>query len=235
MATGDKSDLLASLANNVTDNAAGENTPSRHRTYASQIITYCLNLAETVKQTVAGAIDFSEQVEFKKNPTYLGNPIYTGVPVAYCNFEMDTELQLTIASQIVTGWAPKSTPTGISTDGTVITLGYDGIYWLDIERIYKNTEANPAAIISVTIDVQYDDNSGAGFVSSFQRTMPISSATANNEPAILSFSTPSVFPAIAGTKLRVRFSAVDGVAEPTDTYLVLTRINANLIQNLPAV
>lgn len=77
MATGDKTDLLSSLANNITDNNNKENTPARHRTYASKVITYCLNLVEATKQIVLGPIDFSEQVEFTKPPTHLGSPLVT--------------------------------------------------------------------------------------------------------------------------------------------------------------
>lgn len=234
MATGDKADLLASLANNITDNQNKENTPARHRTYASQIITYCLNLVEAAKQTVLGPIDFNEQVNFTKNPKFLGNDIYQFTPTAYCDysFNPDPYLMLTTTPQVVAPWVANVAPVGISVDGAgVFTLGLDGVYAIDIDRIYINTDNNPSLIVNVTINIEADF--GAGFVSIFTRTLPLSSATAGDEPSIMSFTSTAKRELSAGTKMRVSYSAEDNGADPNETFLLSSSVTANLIHNLP--
>ena len=238
MATGDKSDLLASLANNITDNQNKENTPARHRTYASKIITYCLNLVEATKQIVQGAIDFTSQVEFTTRPTHLGADLVTVndleiAPIAYCDYTNQPNLTLTTTEQLVTGWTEEVASVGISESNGVFTALLDGVYNVTLERIYENDDSNPSLVVNVTIRVYADDQQGGGPIIVFDRTAPLSSATAGDEPAILGFTTPANRPIIAGTEFTVYVSGEDNGGNPTDTRLIRAKVVANLIHKLP--
>ena len=233
MATGDINDLLNTIAIKLPDNDTGEISPADVRTVDSAIVTYNLNKAESNPQEVEGPVDF------KTRPTHLGADILTVddleiVPVSYCDysFEPSPYLKLTPTPQIITQWDADITPVGISVDaGGVFTIGFDGVYAIDISRTYINTDSNPTLIVNVTINIEADF--GAGFSSIFTRTLPLSSATANDEPAILSFTSTAKRELPAGTKIRVSYSAEDDGLEPNETFLLSSGVDANLIHNLP--
>ena len=164
----------------------------------------------------------------------LLNSNFAIIPVtAYCDYSTAPNLLLTTTPTILTGWAEETSPVGISEALGEITIASEGIYNVIIERSYLNTDNNPSDLVTVTIAVESDDQQGGGWVTIFSREVPIPSATGNDEPATLAFTTPANRPITAGTKFRVMVSAQDDGANPQETYLSRSKIVANLIHPLP--
>lgn len=219
----DKNDLISLTQTNFPDNTSGAIMPTNSRSNAEQIITANANLEELTPQEFKGPIAFDEI------PTYQGNPLY--VESAYCDYSLAPNLTLTATPQLLTGWFAEIAPNGISESLGVFTIASDGIYNVTLERIYENDDNNPADQVFVTIQVFANDGTGAALI--FDRTAPIPSATAGDEPAILSFTTPANRPITAGTTFEIYVSAVDGAASPEDTRLINAKVVANLIHVLP--
>ena len=153
--------------------------------------------------------------------------------VAYCDYTDETALTLTNDLQVVTVWSANTIPVGITESNGEFTFEYEGVYSIFLERIYENFDQNPSDQVNVTIEMQTDDQQGSGFVSIFNRTAPISSATSAKEPAILPFGTALIKAATAGTVFRVLVSAEDDGSAPQDTQLIRMKLTANLIHPLP--
>lgn len=156
-------------------------------------------------------------------------------PEAWSDHSTNPNLVLTNTPQLVTGWVEELTPVGITESGGTFTANVRGIYNIMLERIYMNADTNPALLVNLTIRVDADDQQGGGFLPIFERTAPIMSATANNEPAVLSFMTPSNREILAGTQFRVYVSAEDGGGNPQEATLVRAKIVTNLIHTLPVI
>lgn len=233
MATGDKADLLAKLSENITDNGNNENTASRHRSYASKIITYCANLVEATKQVFLGEIGFNEQVTFSKNPTYLGNPIYQEALVkAHCDYSTTTEVNLTVAEQKVTDWGVTGNllPVGVTVSDGTFTVTESAIFNTGIERTYLNYDRDPTVPVIVSLRVVATYNGTTAEI--MNRTLPISASTAINEPGSLTPFSRQNLQIPAGTTFEVFVSANEGGADPEDVRLVRMGISANSIYNL---
>lgn len=152
---------------------------------------------------------------------------------AYCDFDYSPVggLLLTTTPVVITEWTELVPPIGISQATGNITVDFDGVYNISLERIYKNDDQNPLDIVTVSIAIEAD--TGSGFEPFFSRTAPISAATSNNEPAILSFTTPANRSVTAGTMFRILVSGQDGGGNPQECYLARAKVTANLIHNLP--
>ena len=135
----------------------------------------------------------------------------------YFDYSSIVGLQLTTTPTVLTGWGTGLTPVGVIESGGEFTVTQGGLWKIDIERIYRNEDSNPALLVNVRIIIEADDQQGGGYVEIVNRVSPISSATANDEPAILTFTSPAILPVIAGTKFRIKFSGEDNGANPTNT------------------
>ena len=142
---------------------------------------------------------------------------------AYSCYEMTTPLQLTTTKTLITGFTEVVTPKNISYDSGIFTIAVGGTYKFELERIYTNTDTNPADIVEVTFTIE------GGGATVFSRTYALSAATSNNEPAILSFTTPNIASVTTGDEIKMYVSATDGGVDPELTYLSLARVTSHKI------
>lgn len=154
-------------------------------------------------------------------------------PTGYCDFSVNPTLTLTTTPTVVTGWVENEVApaVGISESGGEFTVTTDGIWRSSLERVYENGDNNPALLVTVTIAIEED--TGGGYVELWTRTAPLMSATANDEPAILSFTTPSNRVVLAGTKLRILVSGQDGGGNPADARFLSAKFVANIMSKTP--
>lgn len=154
-------------------------------------------------------------------------------PTGYCDFSVNPTLTLTTTPTVVTGWVENEVApaVGISESGGEFTVTTDGIWRSSLERVYENGDNNPALLVTVTIAIEED--TGGGYVELWTRTAPLMSATANDEPAILSFTTPSNRVVLAGTKLRILVSGQDGGGNPADARFIRAKFVANIMSKTP--
>lgn len=230
---GGKNALLIQIATLFADNANGDISPSDLRTGLSAMVSADLNLEELTTQEILGAINFTGGITKNNLDVATVDMVPENIPSAYCDYSVAPNLTLTTAEQLLTGWTAETVAVGISELNGIITADVDGVYNITLERIYENDDNNPALKVNVSIVVYADDQQGGGPIIAFQRTAPISSATAGDEPAILAFSTPANRPVTAGTEFSVYVSAEDNGANPQDTRLIRAKVVANLIHNLP--
>lgn len=147
-----------------------------------------------------------------------------------CDYGITAPILLTFTPQLITGLVPGVTPVGISESAGRITVSEGGKFEVLLERIYENKDNNPADKVFVYIVI----NKNSDPTPVFERTAPISSATANDEPAILPFTTPALVDITAGDYFEISVAAIDGGATPQDTSLIRLNIVVNKINNLPA-
>jgi hypothetical protein len=147
----------------------------------------------------------------------------------YFDYSATGGLALTTTPTILTGWLANGQVAGITELNGEFTVTTGGRWKVDVERIYQNEDNNPSLIVNVTILVEADDQQGGGFVPVLNRTAPISSATANDEPSILSFTSPAILEVTPGTVFRFKFSGEDDGGNPQDTSLIRCDIVGQLI------
>lgn len=146
---------------------------------------------------------------------------------AYCDYTTAPNITLTTTPQIVTGWVGDLPPVNITESAGRITVNADGIYNITLERIYENDDNNPTLQVFVDIEVRKNG------VAIFTREAPIPSATANDEPAIMTFTTPSLRMVSASDYFEVFVWGSDNGANPQDTRLIRMKITADKVHNLP--
>ena len=158
-----------------------------------------------------------------------GINLLTPTTVTYCDYSTTPSLKLTTTPQIVTGWSENITPFGISESNGRFTVNDSGVFKIDLERIYENDDNNPSDKVFITISVYKNSDP----IAIFTRTAPIASATANDEPAIDTFTTPSMQTVNSGDYFEVYVSGEDNGLDPQDTELIRMKIVANKVHNLP--
>ena len=106
---------------------------------------------------------------------------------------------------------------------------------VNLERIYHNHDRSPSVSCEVGIKIQIDINDGNGFVDTpFLRYSLISAATANDEPAILSFSTNFILDVpIAGSKFRILVMGTEGGVDNSDLHLLKMKTVSHVISAIP--
>lgn len=162
------------------------------------------------------------------------NELQNATPVpSGCDFKVVPNLLLTTTPTVLTGWTSDDPlyNQGVSESGGEFTVVNAAVYKVDLERVYQNNDNNPALLVNVTITVEAKPDGGS-YAPIFSRTAPISSATANDEPAILSFTTPTNLPITANSKFRILVSAEDGGGNPQECYFVRAKVVANAVRNL---
>lgn len=153
----------------------------------------------------------------------------TGSTVAptksYLSYTNTTVAALTSTPVLMTNFVQDISPVGFTQANGVFTVDDvdGGIYKFDIERTYRNSDTNPADIVTVTINVHIND------ISVFTKSLPLPAATAATEPAIESISTPFIDQLADGDTIKIYFSAIDGVAEVSDCSLIFSKLVAHKI------
>ena len=152
-------------------------------------------------------------------------------------FKPTVHLPLTNAWQVVAGeWEESVSPIGGSLDPVtgVATINTTGRWSTTLERIYHQHDVNPSSPVVVSIKIQASMNGTDWVDSTFERSSQISTATANDEPAILTF-TSNGFIDIVGTPsyFRVLVKGEEGAASPAETDLALLKVSANIIGHVP--
>ena len=153
-------------------------------------------------------------------------------------FKPVAPLVLTNAWQVVQGdWAEGVTPVGITFDNAtgVFTLTTTGRWRPTIERIYHQHDTNPATPININIKVQTSDDEITWVDTDFERVSIISAASANDEPAVQSFTT-DFFVDVTSTPVyfRILSKADEDGANPTLTELILVKVTSNIIGIVPS-
>ena len=138
--------------------------------------------------------------------------------VAISDFISQPDLLLTDVETIVPSWSDSVDPVGIIRDGSRFTVTKAGMYFISLERTYLNIDKNPLLLVNITITVKKNGESV------FTRTQTIGSATANDEPGVLSFTSNAFRRADAGDYFEVFVSALDGVIAPVGTSMTLCRM-----------
>jgi hypothetical protein len=153
--------------------------------------------------------------------------------IQMCDFSFSNPIQLNDTLTVLTGWGTDYPflNVGITESGGEFTVAKGGVYKIDLERIYRNDDRSPSVPVILHIVVEGSDGAG-GWIPVMDRTAPIMAATANDEPAILSFTTPALLPVPDGAVFRVRASAAEGTGSPSDTYMIRATIVATRIQGL---
>ena len=123
----------------------------------------------------------------------------------------------------VTNFLPGLPPIGFSYSDGVFTCEESGVYFVSLERIYENVDSNPNLLVVLTIEVRVNG------VPAFTKSSPISSATANDEPGILPFTSPGHFPLTAGDTVEVWVSGEDGGLDPEGVDLIRCKVVAHAI------
>lgn len=142
---------------------------------------------------------------------------------AYASWKTEPSLTLTSTYQVVTGWAPFIVPLGVTEVSGVFTFSDTGIYEFNLERGYVNPETNPSSPVLLSISTWKNG------VLAFERTGIIGSATANDEPTLLSITSPSILQIDADDYFEIKVKAEEGVGvDPTGgVALSVMQITAN--------
>ncbi len=109
------------------------------------------------------------------------------------------------------------TPLNVSDASGVFTVSLDGVFDISIERVYINEDTNPSSPIDIFIDIRKNG------VSVFTRDAIIPTATATDEPATISFTTPIIVEAVADDYFEFYVKAEEGTSSPSDT--TMTALN----------
>lgn len=151
-----------------------------------------------------------------------------------CEFTTKPDLPMTSTFTTVTGWTSDDTQynIGISELNGEFTFTASGLIQVHLERRYRNEDTNPSVGVVVEIEVQRKLDAGGIYETIFNRTAAIGAATANDEPEILSFTTPTNIPVTAGNVFRIRVRAVEGVGSPSACFFELCKVVANRIGDL---
>lgn len=149
-----------------------------------------------------------------------------------------TPLLLTSTWQVVTtDWVEGAPPDGVVLDNATgsFELSTTGRWESMLERIYHQHDVNPATPVIVYIKVQTSDDEVTWVDTGFERSSIMSAATANDEPAVQSFTT-AFFVDVSAVPVyfRVLVKADEGGADPTQTELILMKSNSKIISNVPA-
>ena len=153
-------------------------------------------------------------------------------------FKPVAPLVLTNAWQVVQGdWVGSATPVGATVDSAtgVFTLTAAGRWKPTLERIYHQHDTIPATPVRVYIKVQTSVDGTNWVDTDFERSSLMSAATANDEPAIVSFTT-DFFVDVVSTPVyfRILSKADEGGANPTLTELLLAKVTSNIIGIVPS-
>lgn len=134
-----------------------------------------------------------------------------GVVLDFALFTAKTEPNLLLTSnlQTVSGWVPFVPYIGFTEENGMIIVEKSGIYDVSIERTYSNGETNPSEPVKLYIEVWING------MQSFDREAIISSATANDEPAILSVTSPSAIMLQAGDTIEFKVRASGDLSSNT--------------------
>jgi hypothetical protein len=148
---------------------------------------------------------------------------------AYCAYSKSSELSLTNSFQVVKGWSELITPLNISYND--ITGNFkaleEGVYEWTLERIYTNSDINPVAPIQLSLQVIINDS-----ILAFSRTAIIGAATANDEPNVISFTSPFIYEVAKDTEFNFQVKASEGANTPESTKLVTMQLKAIKIHNI---
>lgn len=147
-------------------------------------------------------------------------PSQEPVGALYCSYESAPNLVLTTTPQRVNAFTELISPNGVTYDDGVFSVLKDGLIKFDMERVYINTDTNPTDPIILNIDVRVNGET------LFSRTATISTATANDEPATLSYTTPVLAEFKLGDDVELYTSASMNGANPVDTELVRFKVVA---------
>ena len=143
--------------------------------------------------------------------------------MAYCSYSMNTPIALTPTLTKVTGWVSNIAPIKVSEVSGVFTTSFDAVTKFDLERIYQHNDTNPNNPALLRIQVR---KNGIVFI---DRTANIAAATAADEPAILSYTTPILVENNNGDYYEIYVSADEGGGQPDDVQLVRMNLVAHTI------
>ena len=144
---------------------------------------------------------------------------------AYIGYDATTPTALSLTPVMVSGFLQTIAPVGFTYANGVFTVDDElgGVYEAVVERVYENNDTNPASPVEVTIDVRVNGSSV------FTRTLPISAATANDEPAYLTITSDFIYELSNGDELSVYVSAEENGSNPDDCNLFNMRVTAKKI------
>lgn len=156
--------------------------------------------------------------------TSTGSDIDNSVDIfknmSYISTKTEPELSLTNSLQTVTGWVSFVGSVNITESNGVFTFGKSGKYKFDIERGYTNGDTNPTSPVLLTVQAYLNG------VLSFERTGIIGAATAGDEEAYLSITSPSILSLVAGDTIEIKVKAEEGTGSPVDTQLKVMQLSA---------
>ena len=132
---------------------------------------------------------------------------------AYSSYSLTSAVQLTNTFQKITAFTENITALNIAQSNGTVTVGASGVYVLSLEKIYRNEDVSPSEPIRIYTDIRKNG------VSIYSRDVLISAATANDEPAVMSCTTPMMFNLAQGDYFEMFVRAEEGANSPTDTYL----------------
>lgn len=95
------------------------------------------------------------------------------------------------------------------TGGSKMTVGCDGVFFFDLERVFENNATNPPNPVEVFMKMTL--NKGLGGEVSIVRSAIIGAATAADEPSVSSYTSARHMALVAGDTLDVEFKAEDSV------------------------
>lgn len=172
--------------------------------------------ANCICGTFVGVITSLNPVQMQDRLVLTG-----GLNFAYGSWEEDTPFTLTTTTQFFTPNNERVEPLNIFNEEEKFTVANAGVYNVVVERLYTNTQQNPAQPYEVIIEFYLNGDIV------YSRTSDIGSANSPQEPAHRTFCSPFVYALSAGDVLKLGFKTP---TPGTTTDLTIDLINTSIVR-----